>query len=227
MQLSLQPLRTSFSPLQTSYCLLCQWRSFSTSYRRRAEKESPITPLPPPSTSSTLDEAPRAYGKAVSEFTPKSLDRPIGLSSPPNAGENSGIDNRTYRQRRDDFVDYDKHIIRRRELYATRYREEKYDANQDTNSGPRRYQLRTSENGRTCAITRASPFSLLLGCSRQTKRYTSQISTARLYSKRKISKTLRHCLKTKSLLSVSSAVRGRSARQRVSVLKRTIRIYTN
>ena len=94
-------------------CLACQWRLFGTSYRRLAEKETSTPASPPPS---PLEDAPRAYGKAVSEFTPKPLSRPIGLPNPPRSGENAGVDSRTWKQRRDDFVDYDKHIARRKEL---------------------------------------------------------------------------------------------------------------
>jgi ATPase complex subunit ATP10 len=112
MQLSRRPLRTTYTSLGATSCLFCQWRSFSTSYRRQAEKDTPAKPPSP------LDEAPRAYGKAVEQFTPKPLNRPIGLPNPPRVGENTGIDRRTLKERRDDFVNYDKHLIRRKQLYA-------------------------------------------------------------------------------------------------------------
>jgi mitochondrial ATPase complex subunit ATP10 len=112
MQLSRRPLRTAYTSLEASSCLLCQWRSFSISYRRHAEKDTRTKPPSP------LDEAPRAYGKAVDQFTPKPLSRPIGLPNPPRPGENTGIDRRTLKERRDDFVNYDKHLIRRKQLYA-------------------------------------------------------------------------------------------------------------
>lgn len=130
-----QPLRRGVG-LDSRACLLCQWRSFSTSYRRLAEKEalksathpSPPKASPPATISgkeapevpelppSPLADAPRAYGKAVEGFTPKPLSRPIGLPKPPRPGENAGVDIRTWKQRRDDFVDYDKHIVRRKQL---------------------------------------------------------------------------------------------------------------
>lgn len=113
MLLSARPLRSISIKYDSAVCLLCQWRSFNTSHRRLAEKEPPAAPSLPPS---PLDDAPRAYGKAVSEFTPKPLNRPIGLPNRPRPGENWGIDTRTWKQRRDDFVDYDKHLVRRKQL---------------------------------------------------------------------------------------------------------------
>ncbi|RDL41973.1 uncharacterized protein BP5553_01952 [Venustampulla echinocandica] len=137
MIVSRRPLRSANVGYDVAACLLCQWRSFSTSYRQLAEKPpatdpspskpqskstpNPSTPTPkgpttPPLPTSPLEDAPRAYGKSHQEFTPKPLSRPIGLPYPPKAGENSGVDTRTLKQRRDDFVDYDKHLARRKVL---------------------------------------------------------------------------------------------------------------
>ncbi|KAK2626897.1 hypothetical protein QTJ16_004072 [Diplocarpon rosae] len=68
------------------YCLI--------SYRRLSEKPAPETasaPVP----EDPLAEAPRSYGSAVSEFTPKPLVRPIGLPNAPRVGENAGVDTRS------------------------------------------------------------------------------------------------------------------------------------
>ncbi|KAL8733706.1 MAG: hypothetical protein Q9166_001899 [cf. Caloplaca sp. 2 TL-2023] len=50
------------------------------------------------------------------DFTPKPLSRPIGVLYPPKPGENTGIDPRSWRERRDDVFDYNKHLVRRKEL---------------------------------------------------------------------------------------------------------------
>lgn len=99
-------------------CVFCQWRrGFSASSLHAAK----------PATGAELDakskikvapiEAPRSYGKRIEgDFVPRPLPRPIGMPEPPRAGENTGIDNRTIQQRREDFANYEKHIARRKEL---------------------------------------------------------------------------------------------------------------
>jgi ATPase complex subunit ATP10 len=69
-----------------------------------------------PDVDEALARAPKSYGKKLEQFTPIPLSRPIGLNYPPSPGQNTGIDPRTLKQRRDDFVDYSKHLERRKEL---------------------------------------------------------------------------------------------------------------
>lgn len=44
------------------------------------------------------------------------LDRPIGSPQPPQPSDNRGVDDRTWKQKKDDMMDYDKHMEKRREL---------------------------------------------------------------------------------------------------------------
>ena len=67
-------------------------------------KPTPTPPTQPPTS------------KAKEEPVLKPLDRPLGVPSPPKPGQNHGYDLRTWRERRDDFFNYDKHLERRKEL---------------------------------------------------------------------------------------------------------------
>ncbi|KAK1975073.1 ATP10 protein [Colletotrichum cereale] len=119
MALSTGPSRRAFS------CTVCSWRRhLSTSRPYLAGK--PPAPAPAPGTApletakpdlpGSAIHAPRAYGRKIKDFTPQPLPRPIGMAHPPHPEDNSGVDRRSLKQRRDDFVDYDKHLVRRKEL---------------------------------------------------------------------------------------------------------------
>ncbi|KAI6365943.1 hypothetical protein MCOR25_005180 [Pyricularia grisea] len=70
-----------------------------------------------PPEASPFGDAPRSYGKQSDEtFKPRPLARPIGMKDPPMPGDNSGLDFRTIQQRRDDFVNYEKHLIKRKQM---------------------------------------------------------------------------------------------------------------
>ncbi|KAH9437791.1 hypothetical protein MCOR02_001439 [Pyricularia oryzae] len=70
-----------------------------------------------PPEASPFGDAPRSYGKQSDEtFKPRPLARPIGMKDPPRPGDNSGLDFRTIQQRRDDFVNYEKHLIKRKQM---------------------------------------------------------------------------------------------------------------
>lgn len=71
---------------------------------------------PNPDLPGSAIRAPRSYGERLEEFTPEMLPRPIGMTKPPHPNDNSGIDARTIKQRRDDFVNYEKHLERRKNL---------------------------------------------------------------------------------------------------------------
>lgn len=51
------------------------------------------------------------------EAHPRLLTRPLGVHRPPKCGENSGIDVRSLAQRREDFVNYEKHLEKRNRLF--------------------------------------------------------------------------------------------------------------
>lgn len=130
MPIMLKPTSFSFlldssSFLQSGRCLGCQFRN-ATVRRHYASKSSTGNeekqPSPTPE-QKTQDAEEKPSPEPIEgenpnpEFIPKPLDRPLGLAYPPQEWQNTGIDARTLRQRRDDFVDYEKHIQRRKELY--------------------------------------------------------------------------------------------------------------
>ncbi|KAF3393520.1 Mitochondrial ATPase complex subunit ATP10 [Talaromyces pinophilus] len=91
-----------FSILRDSRCLRCQTQAAWTSVRYK----------------STASAKPSPKDDHPDNVQPIELDRPIGLPYPPLPGQNTGIDNRSLSERRDDFVDYQKHLQRRKELTA-------------------------------------------------------------------------------------------------------------
>ncbi|KAK1545217.1 ATP10 protein [Colletotrichum paranaense] len=122
------PLRTMALSMGASRrtmvsCTVCAWRRhLSTSRPYLADKLPTPAPgaapveAPKPDLPGSAIHAPRAYGKKITNFTPQPLPRPIGMAHPPHPEDNSGVDRRSLKERRDDFVDYDKHLVRRKEL---------------------------------------------------------------------------------------------------------------
>ena len=87
--------------------------------RHASSAGSPQGSKPPISkTQSSNLQAPKSSETKEEEHVPKPLTRPLGLPNPPRPGQNNGRDIRTWRERRDDFLNYDKHLERRKQLFA-------------------------------------------------------------------------------------------------------------
>lgn len=91
------------------------------SKRRLPEKESSAVQRTPGLQQQQVPPAVPSRKTDGEDYIPPALDRPIGVATPPREDQNTGIDSRSLRQRRDDFVDYDKHLERRKELYVRIY----------------------------------------------------------------------------------------------------------
>ncbi|CAG8007033.1 unnamed protein product [Penicillium nalgiovense] len=127
--------------LQTGRCLSCQFRNPATLFQLRTKlfslrqystkPEKPVDAKETTPVKRNIKNEAHRLSTAIefkqnqpqdgpqpgdADFVPPSLDRPIGSPQAPLEGQNTGIDTRSMRQRRDDFTNYDRHIKRRKEL---------------------------------------------------------------------------------------------------------------
>ena len=108
-------------------CLSCQFcglrPKFSNNASTSSNSDSPKKSSQKQSLDSLQHELQTLYKRNSGEddFAPKPLNCPLGLPYPPFEGQNTGIDKRSFRQRRAEFVNYDKHIERRKELCEPRF----------------------------------------------------------------------------------------------------------
>ncbi|KAK5085033.1 Mitochondrial ATPase complex subunit atp10 [Lithohypha guttulata] len=69
-----------------------------------------------PENKSAISRIPIPQGVKGERFVPSPLARPLGLQTPPQPGQNSPIDQRTWEQKKADFTDYER-AVERRQIY--------------------------------------------------------------------------------------------------------------
>lgn len=116
------------SLVQSPRCLSCHLRNTPVlrsrnplrSYATKSDggKSAPTTSQHQSQENATPESSPHKVPTPTEDDPIPYLDRPIGSGIPPREGQNTGVDERSFGQRRDDFVDYGKHIERRKQLYG-------------------------------------------------------------------------------------------------------------
>ena len=144
---------------------------------------TPKPTLPPPirpRSNKVIDT--NAGGSSDRDHTPRLLSAALGLPNPPLPGQNTGIDTRPWRQRRDDFLNYDKHLERRASLtkqvakpYFREWTNMQYSKGTSANTFPRNLSSKLTPP----QARRSSPPQL---SSARTKHSTFPTSTAVPYS---------------------------------------------
>jgi ATPase complex subunit ATP10 len=120
--LCLQALRSLALSETRPSCLQTARRAYASLPDSKNSKPSTTTPPPPPAVKEYKPPTDqpgyklREKSDNSEEFTPTPLSRPIGMPNPPEPFDNMGKDPRSLRQRRDDFVNYDKHLARRSKM---------------------------------------------------------------------------------------------------------------
>ncbi|BDD54766.1 Mitochondrial ATPase complex subunit atp10 [Monascus purpureus] len=140
---------TSLPVLYPSRRHYCASKSSIDGKKSSAKQPSSSAPTSPANSKIQFKQNPQPTPSQPGDkdFVPPLLNRPIGLVIPPQEGQNTGIDTRTLRQRRDDFVDYSRHLERRKELtrqvakpYFREWSNLKYHEGKTFKSNPRLFK---------------------------------------------------------------------------------------